>query len=90
MDLVIFILACFGATTIITYSKLLEPLRDFAAWVHQSVKDFLCCALCVSFWVGFILSYTWSFLHPVTGGLVSCGACWVIHVILVRLGMKEL
>lgn len=44
MSFIIFILACFGFTQILVYSKLLEPIRPKHHFFH--------CPLCMAFWVG--------------------------------------
>tara|TARA_R100001480_G_scaffold154167_1_gene158736 strand:+ start:6602 stop:6910 length:309 start_codon:yes stop_codon:yes gene_type:complete len=51
VSVLIWILACYGMTTIIVTSKLMLPLRDSLkrfSFLHKLVN----CMLCMGFWVG--------------------------------------
>ena len=47
MDLLYFILCAYGLTQILTFSKILEPLRPSNYFFH--------CPMCVGFWSGVLL-----------------------------------
>ncbi len=48
MELVYFVLVCFGLTQIIVDSKILAPIRPSFSLFH--------CSMCMGFWVGMILA----------------------------------
>lgn len=91
-------LAVVGLTTIITQSKLFAPIRR--GFESRIRSKFLSCPMCVGFWVGFGLSFIGlgcasslpmnPLLHWVVNGWASSGLNWIIYVILVRLGSKDL
>ena len=54
MELLYFVLCAYGLTQIITYSKILEPIRPDYYFFH--------CPMCMGFWVGVLLM----FLNPFT------------------------
>jgi hypothetical protein len=55
VELVYFILSCYGLTQILAYSKILEPVRPRHHFFH--------CPMCIGFWSGVLLL----FLNPFTG-----------------------
>jgi hypothetical protein len=97
-----FLLAVYGVTLIVTVSKLFAPLR--ALFLRLTGSHFLHCPMCVGFWISnaIVLCRTTDVripvdAHPATwilyllifGGAGS-GFCWIVHVILVRLGQDLL
>lgn len=86
-----------GLTTIITQSKLFAPIRR--GFEDLTRSKFLCCPMCMGFWVGFGLSIIGlsSATSPLPLGLrwivdgwASSGLNWIVYVVLVRLGAKDL
>ncbi len=51
MELLCFVLACFGMTQIIVYGKIFDKLRPTQGWLGQ----LLSCTMCTGFWVGLIM-----------------------------------
>ncbi len=104
--LLVFILAVYGAAAAITTLRVGEPLRWLASklWPKRLAEEatyFFHCPACVGFWLGLVCTY-WIYGGPVsiiTGGLlpevildglVACAGCWIIHVTLCKLGMRDL
>ena len=61
MELLIYLLAGFGITTIVTKSKIFEPLRDWLdTGSNRLSKNFwgflIVCPMCIGFWCGVIQS----------------------------------
>jgi len=61
MEFIYFLLGGFGVTTIITKSKIFEPLREKLDNGYDNLKHnfwglLINCPLCVGFWVGVFLS----------------------------------
>ena len=115
MLLILFFLACFGVTNIITGGKIFEPLRKSLARIAAPVVIFECgeeqvtrpanifwrslaywikCPMCIGVPVG--VSWRLIGLFPntslgfwrelVIAGFVSSAVCWVMRVVLARLG----
>ena len=83
-------LGVFGATEIITTSKILAPVRRIC-------PPLLACAMCTGFWVGFLFGepagtgLSWSLVYrSVWDGCAASAICWAGHVALVKLGSREL
>ena len=49
MDLIFFVLVCYGLTQIIVDGKILEPVRPKYMLFH--------CSMCMGFWVGMALAF---------------------------------
>ena len=96
--LVVFLLACYGATNIITSSKLLEGLRAWLQRRSRRLGYWVRCPMCVAVAVGAAWSLgglrvsadlAWP-VELVAAGAVSSGWCWSVHVVLARLGEDAL
>lgn len=61
MDIVLILLACFGLTTILVDSKIMDSFREWAGQV-EFFKSLLACAMCTGFWVGLYFSIMLFFL----------------------------
>jgi len=51
VELLYFVLACFGMTQIVVYGKIFENVRPTQGWFG----DLFRCSMCVGFWVGLIM-----------------------------------
>jgi len=75
MNLLMFVLCCFGLTQILVYGKIFDRIRPTGGLPGQ----LLSCSMCVGFWVGFILwginGFTTLFMFDnsiLTGFLLGC------------------
>ena len=98
MDLCAFLLACYGATNIITSSRLLRGVRRRLAAISDTAGYWIHCPMCFGVPVGVAVSLLgleptppigW-FGELIVAGAVSSAGCWIIHVVLQRLGAGEL
>lgn len=89
----------YGITLVVTGSKIFRPIRE------SDPSGLLRCTMCTGWWVGFLLSiyslgpasgYVWHTTMPqllltmLFNAFSASGWCWVVHVILVRLGAERL
>lgn len=98
MELLIFILLGYGITNILVFGSIFEYWRNF--WDKNSPNFFgklFSCPMCLSTWIGFILSYlflTSSVYTPMASygldimplnvfldGCLMSGGVWLIHTI---------
>lgn len=97
--IVIWVLVVYGVTLVITCSKIARPLRQLLSrWTFT--HDLIVCPMCVGFWVGVCAGkagrmFVHSDVFMLTGsnlanGFAASAACWVIHVVMMRLGASEL
>ena len=75
MNLLTFVLCCFGFTQIIVYGTIFDRIRPTQGWLGK----FFNCSMCVGFWAGLILwginDYTTLFIFDnsiLTGFLLGC------------------
>ena len=96
----IYLMACYGTTNIITSSHITEPLRLYFAdskdttlqWLGKLVE----CPMCIGTYVGIGL-YFFMYDQPnyfrlewFVYAMVSSGFCWVSRVVLAKLGEDNL
>lgn len=79
MNLIIFILACYGLTMILVYGKIFDVIRPKDGFAGTLFK----CTMCVGFWAGIFNS----FLLPVNfnffiAGLISSGTSYILSKIV--------
>tara|TARA_R110002051_G_scaffold233671_1_gene295198 strand:- start:471 stop:764 length:294 start_codon:yes stop_codon:yes gene_type:complete len=59
LGLIMWILVSFGITMAISWTSITEPLRNKAAKINPWIGKLIRCPICLSFWVGILLSLTW-------------------------------
>ena len=80
MNLLVFILACYGMTMILVYSKILEGLRNKINELNIDLISYMLkCTMCTGFWVGI---WNWLFLplnfNWFIAGCISSGTSYFI------------
>jgi len=71
MELLTFILACYGMTMIVVYGKIFEPVRPN----HY----FFRCTLCMGFWIGLFNCFMIQLpFNAFTAGCISAGTCYLL------------
>lgn len=97
MDLIVFLLASYGVTNIVVSGKIFEPVRKALSPVPV-LGYWIKCPMCFSVPVG----VGWALLgvFPRGGvpmwvdlaaaGAIASGFCWMMRVLLYRLGEDEL
>ncbi len=75
MLLLVFILACYGLTNILTYGKIFDKIRPKEHFFH--------CSMCVGFWVGM---FNWFLVSPpfnlFVAGCISSGTSYILDKII--------
>ena len=61
MALLFFILGCYGLTTIIVQSKIMEPFREFWKNRVNFIHKLLNCMMCTGFWIGLFFTLGFKF-----------------------------
>jgi len=93
--LLVWVLAVYGTTAIVTESKLFAPIRALASRRWAWLGSLLGCAMCVGWWCGAALSVLgWSptagavpawwprWLRVILDGAAASGACWGLAVVV--------
>lgn len=73
MELVLFTLACYGATQILVYGRVFDRIRPKAHFFH--------CTMCVGFWVGLFVALFFFSINPFLGACVSSGTSYALNVL---------
>ena len=97
-QLAVFLLASYGATNIITASQLLAGARTRLQRRSRWLGAWARCAMCMSVPVGVGWNLVGLRLGPdlprfvefFAAGAVSSGGCWIVRVVLARLGEDAL
>jgi hypothetical protein len=95
MDLLIFILICYGLTNIIVneviFMKLIDKLKRFTF-----IYNLLTCPVCLGFWLGMLFfiilqpfSYTFIVFDMIMGGFLISGVNNIIELIKNRINYGE-
>ena len=98
MDLIVFLLASYGVTNIVTSGKIFERLREWVDRRSSIVGYWLHCPMCMGLWVGVSLSIAGlgavsgigKIRQDIISGFVASGWCWMVRVVMSRLGEDEL
>lgn len=88
MDLIYFILCCFGLTQIIVYGKILNKVKPSKGFL----SELLSCPMCTGFWVGIFLwmlndqtrlfSFDTLLFTGLCLGWLSSGTSYVINMLI--------
>ena len=75
-----FILACYGMTMILVYSKIFNPIRPKSGFLGDLFK----CTLCTGFWVGIInWCIMWNLPFNIfIAGCMSAGTSYILNSII--------
>jgi len=80
MNLLIFVLACYGMTMILVYSKIFEKIRIKINSLNNNLISYMIkCTMCMGFWVGIIncflidVSFNWF-----VAGCISSGTSYLL------------
>lgn len=106
MNFLIFLLASYGLTNIITSGKIFGGFRAFVNTHSESLGYFIKCPMCIGFWIGALLAILGGFrlidrnawtnqvaadvANAIVAGAAASGACWIARVILHRLDEDSL
>jgi len=91
LDLILFCLVAFGASNIITISKMGAWWRESAEKIHKKLGELFRCPMCMGFWIGLVLGLFW--ISP-TGsifldGVLGSTASWLLYCITWKLALKD-
>ena len=90
VDVLVWISATFGMTTIIVNSTIMHPVREFLTKSIPFLGKLINCFLCTSFWVGvFWATLHWdpfhqfgtgTFLSALFAGCVGSATSWIVYL----------
>jgi hypothetical protein len=80
MELLIFILACYGMTMILVFSKIFEGIREKIRSYNKDLLSYMIkCTMCMGFWVGI---FNWFLLdlefNLFLAGCISAGTSYLL------------
>lgn len=80
LNLLIFILASYGMTMIIVYSKIFEALRSKINLYNKELLSYMLkCCMCMGFWVGIFNSFLINVkLNFFVAGCISAGTSYLL------------
>ena len=91
MELIYFILSCFGITQIITKGNIYSKLREYG--------KFWGCPMCIGFWVGSLLyllnsytslfSYEYSIFNAILLSFLSGGTSYILGILFGDFGFRS-
>ena len=94
MDLLFFILSCYGLTQILCYGKILDKWRP----KHGKWGELFSCSMCMGFWVGLFLggidpftqlfSLSANFVDTFLLGCVSSGTSYILDKMVTDEGIQ--
>jgi len=98
MQLLVFLLACYGVTNIIPISRLFRGVRAWIGRRSEMAGHWIQCPMCIGVpvgvgWslVGLTLPVGLGYLgNAIVAASVSSGWCWMVRVVMHRLGEDEL
>lgn len=86
MNLILFILVCYGLTNAITKELVFKWFRDFVDkyFPYSILKKIINCPTCCSFWVGLLISLIYPILtlNVIYCGLISSASINIIQKII--------
>ena len=85
IEIILFLLATIGFTTIVTKSKIVKPFRD---WVEKYTTLFQC-PTCFGFWSGLILYMLPDNLEFIKYGFASSFICYLSFLLTADLVKKH-
>ena len=98
MDLIYFILCCYGMTSIIVYSHIARIPRDYISSKSNWLCELLSCSMCVGFWCGIFLcgingftelfTFDYNFVNFLLLGSLSAGTSYILNTIVDDDGIK--
>ena len=95
-------MASYGATNIITGSKIFEPIRSYLLhsgyWLLRKFGEMAICPMCTGFWVGVfwymaLRETVWTSKFDfewLAFASMASGFSWIIYVIMQKFGESEL
>jgi hypothetical protein len=98
MGLLYFVLCSYGMTSIIVYSRIMQPTREYLSSKSDWICELLHCCMCVGFWVGVFLcginnftelfNFDYNFVNFLLLGSLSGGTSYALNMIIDDSGIK--
>ena len=98
MNILLWILVSFGMATIVSVSKIFEPVRNWVTRISSYVGGFLACTMCMGFWTGVFLfgingctelfTFEYTLANALILGSLSSGTCYLLGVLINDFGFK--
>ena len=99
VELTVWAMVVYGLTLILTTSSLFAGARRHLLRIHPMLGALARCPMCLGFWVGAAGALMPSLRVVDTGflpcdlilsGAASSGWCWMVHVVMTRMGQNDL
>ncbi len=96
MDLLIWILTCYGMSFIILWGSIFDAPRNWIKMRSTFFGDLLSCIVCTGTWVGFFMSIAlWSpttqyfnsywIINLLADGCLSAATCYIVNLLTEKL-----
>jgi hypothetical protein len=96
MNILIYLLAVYGATNILVASKITKPFRQWISDRNTWLGYLVNCFMCTGFWMGialFLCGLKFNLDTRVDWLILGCagsGWCWIVRVVLNKLDEDSL
>jgi hypothetical protein len=92
INLLMYILCCYGLAATIAISKIFEPARSWmrktSSWGYKLIK----CPMCLSFWIGLLATFA-AYPTPTNyymyNAFIAVGSTYLLHAIIWKLALKD-
>ena len=91
MDILYFILCCYGLTQLLVYGTIFDRIRPKGKFWH--------CSMCMGFWVGVFLysingytdlfSFQYNWTNPLLLGCLSSGTSYILDMVIGDKGVRH-
>jgi hypothetical protein len=96
MEIIIFIISCFGASFIIINGSIFNTPREWITKRSSFANGLLSCIVCTGTWVGFFTSFmlgslslkyfpTYPVINIFYDGMISAAGCYILDSIVDRI-----
>lgn len=81
-ELVVWLLATYGMTIILSMSKIFRPIRIQVAHLNPTLGELVSCSMCCGFWIGAGISILGcQVVNPLLDGCIVSGFSWLFSSI---------
>ena len=85
------ILSVFGLVSIVTFSRIFQPIRIVAHKIHGRLGELISCPMCFAFWAG-IIFHAMGYSHTnswIFDGLLASSTSYIIYGIMTGINSSD-